>query len=334
MPPADPTFDRSPETPVGRFAPSPTGGLHLGNARTFLAAWLLTRKDNGRMIFRMEDLDAGRARPDAAAGAIEDLSWLGLNWDEGPDMGGSHAPYVQSQRPGSYEAALKRLTDADLVYPCTCTRAEVARMASAPHADDEPPAYPGTCSNRRAAESVALATEGRGFAWRFRTMGQTVEWFDEIRGPQSHAMDRIGGDFIVARSGGVFSYQLAVTVDDAAMGVTQVVRGEDLVESTPRQILIQKALGFSQPCYYHLGLVVDSSGKRLAKRDLAVKIGQIRNDGVPAGCVVAALARSLGFDVREAMPRSLLTQSWPERWKSIWMRSCAIDVKMTDCHSA
>lgn len=325
MPQASPTFDQLPETPVGRFAPSPTGGLHLGNARTFLAAWLLARKDKGRMIFRMEDLDAGRSRAEAAAAAIEDLRWLGLDWDEGPDLGGTFAPYVQSQRTRYYQAALDRLINANLVYPCTCTRAEVAQMASAPHAEDEPPAYPGTCSGRNAAEAIALAAEGRGFAWRFRTKGQTIDWFDEIRGPQSHAMCRIGGDFIVARSGGVYSYQLAVTVDDSVMGVNQVVRGEDLVDSTPRQILIQLALGFARPRYFHLGLVVDSSGKRLAKRDRAVKIGQIRDDGVPARLVVATLARSLGFEVPEAMPHELLKQSWPERWKTIWMRSCTLD---------
>lgn len=311
----------APPVPVGRFAPSPTGGLHLGNARTFLAAWLLARKDQGRMIFRMEDLDAGRARAEAAHAAIQDLRWLGLDWDEGPDLGGPHAPYVQSQRTGTYRKALKRLADAELVYPCTCTRADVARMASAPHADDAPPAYPGTCSGRTATDAAALDSAGRSYAWRFRTRGRCVDWIDEIQGPQTHLLDRIGGDFIVARDGDVFSYQLAVTVDDAEMGVSQVVRGDDLSDSTPRQILLQQALGFFQPAYFHLGLVVDSAGKRLAKRDLAVKISQLRSQAVPAERIVGALARSLGHEVGDVMPHELLKLPKPQDWKEFWKRS-------------
>lgn len=290
----------SPDTPrspvVGRLAPSPTGGLHLGNARTFLLAWLLARQGGGRIVFRMEDLDAGRARADAADAAIADLRWLGLDWDEGPDVGGPDGPYVQSARTEIYRNALERLIATGLVYPCTCTRADVARMASAPHAEDEPPAYPGTCAGRTADDARRLTEQGTPFAWRFRARGRSVAWTDVFFGPQRHELDRLGGDFIVARSGDVFSYQLAVVVDDALMGVNQVVRGRDLIDSTPRQILIQEALGIDRPEYRHVGLVLDRDGRRLAKRDQAVKIGQLRASGIRPEFLMAVLKRSLAID--------------------------------------
>jgi glutamyl-tRNA synthetase len=295
---------------VGRLAPSPTGGLHLGNARTFLVAWLMARKANGRMIFRMEDLDAGRARADAADAAIEDLRWLGLDWDEGPDIGGPHGPYDQSRRTDHYRRALERLIEADLVYACTCTRAEIVRMASAPHAEDQPTAYPGTCAVRHADEAKRLTEQGRSFAWRFRTAGTTIEWQDEVLGFRSHALESIGGDFIVARSGGAWSYQLAVVVDDAAMGVTQVVRGRDLADSTPRQIMIQEALSLPRPKYFHLGLVLGLDGKRLAKRDQAVKIGHYREIGMSPESLLGILARSLGIETESATPSQLLATAW------------------------
>lgn len=296
---------------VGRLAPSPTGGLHLGNARTFLLAWLLSRRSGGRIVFRMEDLDAGRARADAAEAAIADLRWLGLDWDEGPDVGGPHGPYVQSARTVIYRNALDRLIESGKVYPCTCTRAEVARMASAPHAEDEPPAYPGTCAGRTADDARGFSEQGIPFAWRFRARGQLVEWTDVLLGPQRHEMDRIGGDFIVARSGDVFSYQLAVVVDDGLMAVNQVVRGRDLVDSTPRQILIQQALGLIRPEYRHVGLVVGPEGKRLAKRDQAVKIGQLRASGIRPDKIVGALGRSLGIEIDTATPERAIAAKWP-----------------------
>lgn len=295
---------------IGRLAPSPTGGLHLGNARTFLLAWLLVRRSGGRIVFRMEDLDAGRARADAAEAALADLRWLGLDWDEGPDVGGPHGPYVQSARTETYRNALERLIATGQVYPCTCTRAEVARMASAPHTEDEPPAYPGTCARRTADEARRLTEQGIPFAWRFRAGGRIVEWTDEYLGPQRHALDRIGGDFIVARSGDVFSYQLAVVVDDGLMGVNQVVRGRDLVDSTPRQILIQEGLGLPRPEYRHVGLVLGPDGKRLAKRDQAVKIGQMRASGIRPETIAGTLARSLGVEIGSATPERLIEAKW------------------------
>ena len=302
--------------PVGRLAPSPTGGLHLGNARTFLLAWLIARRDHGQVVFRMEDLDLTRARDDAARQALEDLKWLGLNWDEGPDVGGPNGPYVQSQRSHIYQSALDRLIDANLVYPCTCTRADVLRAASAPHADDAQPIYPGTCSHRHASEGFTLDQLGKSFAWRFRAAGLLVDWTDRVRGPQSHALDRIGGDFIVARSGGVFGYQLAVVVDDAAMNITQVVRGHDLDDSTPRQLLIQEALGLPRPEYWHVGLVLGPEGKRLAKRDQAIKLSELRVSGVLPGQILAMLGRSLGLKWVETdrlpSPMDFLNFDWPE----------------------
>ncbi len=184
---------------VGRLAPSPTGGLHLGHARTFLAAWLLARKSGGCIILRIEDLDTTRVRPGAAEGMIEDLRWLGFDWDEGPDVGGPHAPYVQSQRLGSIVEALERLKRLDLVYPCTCTRAEIARAASAPHAEDEGPSYPGTCAERDATDAAALT--GRSFAWRFRVPNGAVAWRDLFQGSVAIDPSVVGGDFLVAREG-------------------------------------------------------------------------------------------------------------------------------------
>lgn len=312
---------------TGRLAPSPTGGLHMGNARTFLIAWLNARATGGRIVFRMEDLDADRARADAAEAAITDLRWLGLDWDEGPDIGGPHGPYVQSDRTGIYRDALSSLIDSELVYPCTCTRAEIARVASAPHAEDEAPAYPGTCARRTASDALRMDSQGTRYAWRFRAAGRTVEWTDINLGVQQHELDRIGGDFIVARSGDVFSYQLAVVVDDAAMRVNQVVRGRDLVDSTPRQILIQQALGLPMPVYQHVGLVLGPDGKRLAKRDMSVKLSQIRDLGVLPGKVIGILARSLGLSTNSAIPLRSLASEWPfDSFES--SKDCVIDPRL------
>ncbi len=255
---------------VGRLAPSPTGGLHVGHARTFLAAWLSARKDGGRVVFRMEDLDASRVRAETIQAAMDDLRWLGLDWDEGPDVGGLHGPYVQSARVDRYQGALETLKRAERVYPCTCTRAEIARLAAAPHAEEEGPSYPGTCACRSVADAASLGD--RPFAWRFRAPAGAVSWDDLVRGPVHVDPSVHGGDFLIARSGGVFGYQLAVVVDDAAMGVTQVVRGDDLVASTPRQILLYRALGLAAPSFAHVPLVLGPDGRRLAKRDGAIKL--------------------------------------------------------------
>ena len=222
---------------VGRLAPSPTGGLHLGHARTFLIAWLAARSQGGSILLRIEDIDASRVRPEAARTAIDDLRWLGLDWDG--------EPYVQSSRMGTYRDAVERLKRDDSIYPCTCTRADIARAASAPHAEDEGPTYPGTCSGRSAADAEAIGD--RPFAWRFRVPPGPVGWADLFRGQMAIDPGRVGGDFLVARHPFAPSYQLAVVVDDAAMGIDQVIRGDDLIPSTPRQILLDRALDGGRP---------------------------------------------------------------------------------------
>ena len=281
-----------PSRPTGRLAPSPTGGLHLGHARTFLVAWLSGRSRGGRVVYRVEDLDAGRVRGESIAGAMADLAWLGLDWDHGPDRGGPEAPYVQSERGGLYAEALDRLRAEELVYPCTCTRADIARAASAPHAEDEGPTYPGTCSGRSVADAAGLPA---GFAWRFRVPSGQVEWDDGVRGRVALDPARLGGDFVVARAEVGTSYQLAVVVDDAMMGVTEVVRGDDLVASTPRQILLYHALGHAPPTFAHLPLVLGADGRRLAKRDGALKLATLRAAGADPHHLVGVLARSCGW---------------------------------------
>ena len=267
---------------VGRLAPSPTGGLHIGHARTFLVAWLAARSRQGRVVLRIEDIDASRVRPGAAETAIDDLRWLGFDWDDGP--------YVQSERMDAYRDDLERLRRNDLVYPCTCTRAEIARAASAPHADEEGPSYPGTCSGRSARDADQLGD--RPFAWRFRVPPGSVGWDDLIRGRVEIDPRRIGGDFIVARSPFVPSYQLAVVHDDAAMGITQVVRGDDLIPSTPRQILLNRALGGIDRDYGHVPLVLGIDGHRLAKRDGSIKLATLREGGLDPRRLIGWLARS------------------------------------------
>ena len=295
--------------PVGRLAPSPTGGLHLGHARTFLAAWLSARSRGGRIVLRIEDIDASRVRPEAIQGAIDDLKWLGLDWDEGPDCVGPAGAYIQSQRLTDYEHAIAELKAQEYVYPCNCTRAEIARAASAPHAGDEGPIYPGTCSGRCASDEVFLVDQP--FAWRFRVPAGVIAWDDLFLGPIKLDPSQVGGDFVVARNGLGPAYQLAVVVDDASMGVTEVIRGEDLVPSTPRQILLYRALGCPIPTFGHLSLVVDQEGRRLAKRDQSIKLSTLREQGTDPRQLVGRLAVSLGM-AQQVEPRT------PANWISLF----------------
>jgi glutamyl-tRNA synthetase len=275
----------------GRFAPSPTGRAHLGTARTALVAWLRARAEGGRYLMRIEDLDAPRVVPGATEAMLADLAWLGLDWDEGPDVGGPHGPYVQSARLALYSGALERLKARGLAYPCTCSRKEIASIASAPHGDDGP-VYPGTCRS-------GPTHPERAPAWRFR-MDEPPPWDDALCGPSRGTP----GDFVIQRADGVFAYQLAVVVDDAAMGITEVVRGEDLLASTPRQIalaeqLIAAGLPGRVPRFLHVPLVLDASGERLGKRHGSMSLRAMREQGERADTLVAALGRSLGLPVPE-----------------------------------
>lgn len=288
-----PHSNRESAVTVGRLAPSPTGGLHIGHARTFLIAWLAARSRGGRVVLRIEDLDASRVRPEAKLGALIDLKWLGLDWDEGPDVGGPSAPYVQSERMALYDTVLEHLKARETIYPCTCTRADIERAASAPHPEDEGPGYPGTCAHRSASNADGLGH--RPFAWRFRVPPGSIAWDDLFLGRVAIDPSRSGGDFIVARHTVGPSYQLAVVVDDAEMGVNQVIRGSDLATSTPRQILLYQALGRPLPEFGHVPVVVTSEGRRLAKRDNSLKISTLRDAGIDPNRLVGSLITTCGW---------------------------------------
>ena len=283
----------------GRYAPSPTGALHLGNMRTALLAWLFARHAGGQFILRVEDLDLPRVRPGATARMLADLRWLGLEWDEGPHVGGPYGPYVQSARQANYDAALAHLRDARLVYPCYCTRAELARLASAPNgpeADDDAPRYPGTCRDLSAAERHAREAVGRRPALRFRAPDAPIRFRDTLHGERIESVAETVGDFLVRRSDGIVAYQLAVVVDDALMGVTQVVRGEDLLPSTARQLALYTALGYPPPReYVHVPLLLDAEGARMAKRDGALGLDPLRERGARPEDVLGMLAASCGL---------------------------------------
>jgi glutamyl-tRNA synthetase len=269
--------------PHSRLAPSPTGAQHVGNARTYLIAWLSARSQGANVTLRIEDIDSPRVKQGAADLIEQDLRWLGLDWDDGP--------YIQTQRLAIYDEALTRLKQMELVYPCTCTRSDVAEAASAPHLEHEGPAYPGTCAYRRAVDADAL---DRPYSWRFRA----AEWpaFDDLyRGPTQVDRTSAGGDFVVWKSSRTPAYQLAVVVDDALMGITEVVRGDDLVASTPRQLLIYRALGWTPPRFAHVPLVVGPDGRRLAKRHGDTRLANLRDAGVAAESMLGLLAWSCGW---------------------------------------
>ncbi|MET0401337.1 MAG: tRNA glutamyl-Q(34) synthetase GluQRS [Cystobacter sp.] len=271
----------------GRFAPSPTGRIHLGNARSALLGWLQARAAGGRFLLRIEDLDRARCRPAYLDDLYRDLEWLGLDWDE--------PPLVQSERGAVYQAALESLERLGRVYPCFCTRAEISRAASAPHGlGDEGPRYPGTCATLT-PEARAARASTRPPAWRFRAV--PGEWCveDGLHGRYCQDVATVVGDFVVRRNDGVASYQLAVVVDDAASGITDVLRGEDLLSSTPRQLQIQEALGVTPPRFWHVPLVHGEDGKRLAKREGAFAVAELRERGISVERVLGLLAAWSGL---------------------------------------
>jgi len=277
----------------GRLAPSPTGLLHLGHARTFWIAAQRAAESHGQLILRNEDLDPQRCKPEFVQAMFEDLRWLGIEWAEGPGRGGPFGPYSQSERRVSYLTAWEKLRDLGMIYPCACSRKDVAQAAGAPNEGDDEPLYPGTCRPERlATRSVELCSTGQpraadptydapaGVHWRFRVPdGEEIRFDDLHLGPQSMIAGRDFGDFIVWRRDDVPAYQLAVVVDDAAMQITEVVRGADLLKSTARQILLYRALGLEMPDFYHCDLVRDQQGVRLAKRHDALSIRRLRELG-------------------------------------------------------
>jgi glutamyl-tRNA synthetase len=282
----------------GRFAPSPTGAMHLGNARTALLAWLAVRRAGGAMVLRMEDLDRPRVVAGAEARLTDELGWLGLDWDEGPDRGGPHAPYRQSERPRLYEDAIDRLLATGDAFLCACSRADVARAASAPHEDngDEGPRYPGTCWDLdRALVETRARAQGRAPVVRLRARAACLAFTDGVHGE----VDPFGAagvdDFVLRRADGTAAYQLAVVVDDGAMQITDVVRGDDLLRSTPRQLALYRALGLTPPRFAHVPLVLSPGGERLAKRSRPVSVGDLRAAGISAETIVGALAASAGL---------------------------------------
>lgn len=258
----------------GRIAPSPTGYLHLGHARTFWIAQERSNAAGGALVLRIDDLDGPRCRPEFTTAAIEDLQWFGFRWQEGPDIGGARGSYTQSERMPLYLEAFERLRAGGFIYPCKCSRRDVQLALSAPHEGDEEPLYPGTC------RSASTTHERQGINWRFRVPdGETIAWTDENFGPQQAVTGRDFGDFLVWRKDDFPSYQLACTVDDALMRITEVTRGADLMTSTSRQFLLYRALGWTAPAFFHCDLMNDNNGERLAKRNDALSLRTLRSLG-------------------------------------------------------
>ena len=261
----------------GRLAPSPTGYLHLGHARTFRIAAQRARERNGVLVFRNEDLDPQRCRREFVDAMMEDLQWLGIQWQEGPDCGGPFAPYSQSERRSLYSSAWRRLRDDGWIYPCTCSRKDLVLAATAANDADDEPIYPGTCRSRNEAKHFATP---KGINWRFRVPHREAIEFEDLHlGPQKFTGGQDFGDFVIWRRDDVPTYQLAVVVDDAEMQITEVVRGADLLKSTARQILLQRALGHVTPDYSHCDLVRDQTGQRMAKRHDSASIRHLRESG-------------------------------------------------------
>ena len=269
-----------------RFAPSPTGKMHLGHARTALVTWLRARQKGGEIVMRIEDIDRPRVVVGAADAICRDHEWLGLDWDEGP--------VYQSERSDIYERALERLIDAGRVYPCTCSRKEISAIASAPHGD-EGPRYPGTCRH-------GPTKPERPAAQRFRFDDPSPGFEDLVCGPYPEG--EVSGDFVLRRADGIWAYQLVVVVDDAESRITEVIRGADLLSSTPRQIALYRALGLPAPQFAHVGLVVDPDGTRLSKRHGATALEALREAGRKPEEILGMLAQSLGLTSDSAPVRA------------------------------
>ncbi len=307
--------------PVGRFAPSPSGRLHLGNLACSLLAWLSAKSRGGRIVLRIEDLDAARCPRVYADRLEEDLRWLGLWWDEGGSSGGPNAPYYQSGCGDIYTNSYNRLKDLGLVYPCFCSRAQL-HAASAPHAADGNAVYPGTCRGLTAAE-IAEKSRRKAPAYRLLVPDEDIAFTDLCMGPHSENLRASCGDFYLRRADGVFAYQLAVVVDDARMGVTEVVRGADLLSSTARQLYLYRLLGCKPPAFAHCPLLLDENGQRLSKRDGSRSLAELRGL-YTAPEIVGRLAWLYGLQAEPAprTPESLLADF-------DWARVPKEDVRLT-----
>jgi len=309
-----------PCAPRGRYAPSPTGPIHLGNARTALVAWLSVRSRGGTFLWRLEDIDTPRVVPGMASEQQADLAWLGLDWDEGI--------YVQSQRTAFYEEALDRLAAAGRLFPCRRSRKDLHALASAPHGPETGAPYPASFRPQHLEpdwyEKLRAAghPDAADAAIRFRVDDRPVEWTDRIHGPRIERVDETVGDFVLKRRDGLYAYQLAVVVDDLAMGIDDVVRGADLLDSTARQIQLIEALGGTRPAYAHVPLVVSPEGEKLSKRDRGLALASLRSEGVRPETLTGRLAASLGLLDRPepCRPTDLMPLfAWERIFKSSWV---------------
>jgi glutamyl-tRNA synthetase len=279
------------DVPVGRLAPSPTGLLHLGHARTFLLAYWLARSRGGTLLMRMEDLDGPRAQMRFADAALRDLEWLGLTWD-GP-------VWLQSDGISRLNSAISTLIESGKAYPCVCSRGDILRAQSAPHADSAEPRYPGTCRGRFSSFAEAERESGREAGARLIVPGGSVHLEDGVSGASDWDIASDVGDFLIAKRDKAPAYQLAVVVDDAAQGVTEVLRGDDLLPSAARQWHVQTALGLPHPHWFHVPLVTDATGRRLAKREASLSLAELRATGTDPRTLVTWAAQSAGLIVNE-----------------------------------
>lgn len=280
----------------GRYAPSPTGPLHLGNIRTALIAWLQARLSGAGFVMRMEDLDENRALEGCDQEIYENLHWLGLDWDEGPEVGGPCGPYTQSERKEFYQAALDYLEEGEQVFRCYCSRKDIREASSAPHKREI--IYPGTCRelSREDEAEVQKQKPDRKPSYRIRADDDIIEFEDQIAGAFAQHLAHEVGDFVLRRTDEFFAYQLAVVVDDYLMGITDVVRGEDLLDSTARQIWLYRKLGCPEiPDFWHVPLMTDEEGNRMSKRDGSLSLAQLRKEGATPEQVVGRLAASVGW---------------------------------------
>ena len=292
-------------TYIGRLAPSPTGAQHVGNARTYLITWLAARTRSGSLNLRIEDIDSPRIKPWATQQIYDDFRWLNLDWDG--------QPLQQTERLPLYQQALTELQGKELVYPCTCSRKDVESAASAPHAENEGLIYPGTCSHRSVRDANGLSSP---YCWRFRLGKETYSYEDGFVGTVTRNRQQIGGDFVVWKADDTPSYQLSVVVDDVDGGITEVIRGDDLIPSTPRQLALYQALGWKLPRFVHVPLVIGTDGKRLAKRHGDTRLDSLRTQGVSSERLLGLLAWSCGWlsSIKAITVRELLPMF---RWDSI-----------------